>query len=177
MARMLAGAHSSFLRYATTMRVEPGHLRLAGHHGTGIRPAPDSPEQGGVPTGDRTLRLLIPLCAFQLFLEALRQDDYPRLASNAFIRVNQVLALAFLLVIAIMLTRRLGARRALPLWGALLLAVAAAIAAEFNEKLPIAREALYGLSLAAQALLSMVMLRAVHRAISPRQHPADAVTL
>ncbi len=120
--------------------------------------------------GDRILRLLIPLCASQLFFEALRQDDYPRMEINAFIRVNQLLALAFLIVIAIILTRRLGTSATLPVWGALLLSAGAAMAAEFNEKLPVARELLYGLSLAAQALLIIVMLRALRRS-APLPHP------
>lgn len=120
--------------------------------------------------GDRMLRLLIPLCASQLFFEALRQDDYPRMEINAFIRVNQLLALAFLIVIAVLLTRRLGATGTLPAWGALMLSAATAMAAEFNEKLPVARELLYGLSLTAQALLIIVMLRALRRSV-PFPHP------
>ena len=119
--------------------------------------------------GDRMLRLLIPLCASQLFFEALRQDDYPRMEINAFIRVNQLLALAFLIVIAIILTRRLGATGTLPAWGALMLSAATAMAAEFNEKLPVARELLYGLSLTAQALLIIVILRALRRS-TPLPH-------
>ncbi|NLD34104.1 MAG: prolipoprotein diacylglyceryl transferase [Clostridiales bacterium] len=129
------------------------------------------PAKGTARPGDRMLRLLIPLCALQLFFEALRQDDYPRLESNAFIRVNQVLALAFLIVTAIMLTRRLGTRHALPVWGMLALAAGAAIAAEFNEKLPMARELLYALSLAAQIALAAVMLHALRRDTAARHHP------
>lgn len=110
--------------------------------------------------GDRMLRLLIPLNALQLFFEALRQDDYPRLAANGFIRVNQLLALAFLVGAALVLTRR-QSRSAPGLWLSLLAAVGVAMAAEFNEKLPLPREALYFCSFAAMVGLSLYWLRAL----------------
>lgn len=107
--------------------------------------------------GEDMLRLLIPLNALQLFFEALRQDDYPRLAANAFIRVNQLLPLAFLIGITVLLTKK-APRRAAGIWLPLLFSIAAAIAAEFNEKLPLPRELLYAVSLLAQVLLSVMWL-------------------
>lgn len=123
--------------------------------------------------GAQYLRLMIPLCAADIFLESLRQDDYLRLESNGFIRVGQVLALVYLVVAAIVITVR-GARagirwpRMLWRWAVLALAALAALAAEFNEKLPASTELLYALSAAAQAIAAVAWLRSVNRLPAPR---------
>lgn len=114
--------------------------------------------------GDRMLRLLIPLYAMQIFFESLRQDDYPRLAFNAFIRSNQLLALVALLIILVFLWRRLSpVQRAVNLLS-LLVGSAVFTAAEFWEKLPIQKEALYGASFVMALVISLVWLLNLRKA-------------
>lgn len=114
--------------------------------------------------GDRMLRLLIPLYAMQIFFESLRQDDYPRLEFNAFIRSNQLLALAALVIILVLLWRRLSpAQRAENLLS-LLAGSAVFAAAEFWEKLPTQKEALYGASFVMALAISLVWLLNLRKA-------------
>lgn len=118
--------------------------------------------------GDRMVALLLPFLSLQIFLESLRQDAYLRLESNAFIRVNQVLALLALLGLLALLTAR-ALRQGRPAllaapWLSLVLASGCAIAAEFNEKLPLPKPLLYLISLAALSLFAWLALRAFRRA-------------
>ena len=112
--------------------------------------------------------LLLPFLSLQIFLESLRQDAYLRLESNAFIRVNQVLGLLVLLGLLALLTAR-ALRQGRPAllaapWLSLALASGCAIAAEFNEKLPLPKPLLYLISLAALSLFTWLALRAFRRA-------------
>ncbi len=111
--------------------------------------------------GDRMLMLLIPLAAMQVFFESLRQDDYPRLESNAFIRVNQLLALLMLVVMLWIVFKRLSAAQRAGNIVMLLLASAVFIAAEFWEKLPMQKEAIYAASFVMALALSRVWLAAL----------------
>ena len=114
--------------------------------------------------GNRMLMLLIPLAAMQIFFESLRQDDYPRLESNAFIRVNQLLALLMLVIMLWIMFRRLSAVRKAGNVVMLLLASAAFIAVEFWEKLPMQKEALYAASFVMALALSFVWLNNLRKA-------------
>lgn len=126
--------------------------------------------------GDRMIRMLIPFAAMQVFLESLRQDAYLRLESNAFIRVEQVLAMLVLVILLSLLSRpalRAGhGRLLLVAWLSLLLAAGAALAAEFNEKLPLPKALLYALSLLAQCLHIWIALRLLRRT----RRPDNAIT-
>lgn len=114
--------------------------------------------------GDRMLRLLVPLYAMQIFFESLRQDDYPRLEFNAFIRSNQLLALIALLVILALLWQRLSPAQKAGNLLSLLAGGAVFMAAEFWEKLPIQKEALYGASFAMALVISFVWLANLRKA-------------
>lgn len=108
--------------------------------------------------GNRMLMLLIPLCSLQIFFESLRQDDYPRLENNAFIRTNQLLALIILIVILILMFKQLNRAQWSVSVAALLLSAAVFVAAEFWEKLPMPKEALYAASFVMALLLSCIWL-------------------
>lgn len=124
--------------------------------------------------GNSMLRMLMPVVTLQIFLESLRQDAYLRLESNAFIRLGQLFALVLLLFLLVVLSRRavrLGKPGlAGPVWLSLLLAAGCALAAEFNEKLPPARELLYALSLASLCLLTVLGNALVTRLEAIQQH-------
>lgn len=114
--------------------------------------------------GGLFLRLMIPLCAGQIFLESLRRDDYLRLENNGFVRVSQLMALMFLVIITAYLTWRiiksgLAWRHSIAGWMALITSAGAAIAAEFYEKLPLPLTLLYTVSAIAQVVLAIVLLR------------------
>lgn len=113
--------------------------------------------------GGRVLRLLALFSASVIFTESLRLDSIPRLESNSFIRLNQLLGLLGLIIAVIVLTRRLLKRRrgatAAALWAMLLLATGAAMAAEFNEKLPVGHTLLYALSFICLLCLGLLILR------------------
>ncbi|NLB38384.1 MAG: hypothetical protein GX810_03945 [Clostridiales bacterium] len=116
------------------------------------------------------LRLMVPLCAAQIFLESLRRDDYLRLEGNGFVRVSQVLALVFLVVVTAWLTWRLVKtgrpwQRSITSWLALLVAAGTALAAEFYEKLPLSIPLLYTVSALAQGVLMAVLLRFVQHVL------------
>lgn len=115
-------------------------------------------------SGDRMLWLLIPLTSLQIFFESLRQDDYPRLESNAFIRMNQVLGLIVLLVILVLIFKRLSVRHKANCLLVLLLSAVSFIAAEFWEKLPVPKEALYIVSFVMALVLSFTWLKALVKA-------------
>ncbi|NLD52421.1 MAG: hypothetical protein GX650_05955 [Clostridiales bacterium] len=118
--------------------------------------------------------LLTILTTSQIFLESLRQDAILRLEGNGFIRVSQVLALAILAAVMAVITRQLmqvgKVKSTWTMWPCLLLGAAAAIAAEFYEKLPLSKGLLYGLSFGAQLLLCIVVLRTIDKL--PQQHTA-----
>ncbi len=120
--------------------------------------------------GDQMLRLLTLFLASLIFTESLRQDKILRLEGNSFIRLNQLLGLAGLIIILLMLTRRLLrsglSKQVALLWAALLLACAGVMAAEFNEKLPVNYALLYGLSALGLLVLSVVVLRALRLSAS-----------
>ncbi len=116
--------------------------------------------------GDLYLYFLIPLYAAQIFLESLHQDDYLRLESNGFIRINQVLAMAGILVIAAWLTIRAHKQekswwQAAGHWLVVMFSAGAAIAAEFYEKLPYPEFLLYAISAVAQVVLAVVLMQRV----------------
>lgn len=123
------------------------------------------------PKGSRMLALLIPLNALQLFFESLRQDDYPRLSLNAFVRVNQLLALAFLLGLLAVLVRK-NPRHRLGYVLSLAFAAGLVLLAEFNEKLPFPRPPLYACSFASVCLMGMYWVWSLSR--SSQQRHAQA---
>lgn len=127
--------------------------------------------------GDRMIRLLGLFCSLQIFLESLRQDAYLRMESNAFIRLNQVMALLVLLALLLMLSRR-ALKRGRPglLWApwlSLLIASGCAIAAEFNEKLPLPKPVLYLASLLALSLHAWLALSAFQAVAEPLHGAVD----
>ncbi len=121
--------------------------------------------------GGRGLSMLAMVSCAQLFLESLHRDNYMRLESNGFIRVNQLLALGMLLGVLLYLTKqdgRLSPKRVALSWGMLLIAAVFVIGAEFYEKLPFPTLLLYGLSAFSCLLLALVLTR--HAASSAKFH-------
>lgn len=118
--------------------------------------------------GDMALYFLIFFCAAQVFFESLRRDNYLRLEANGFIRVTQVMAMTVLLAVVVLLTvRSIRAGRALVSiladWLALVIAIAAAVGAEFYEKIDLPMMLLFAFSAAALLGLSVVLSRSVRR--------------
>lgn len=114
------------------------------------------------------LRFLTLFAVLHLFFEAMRRDDYLRLASNGFIRLNQVFAMLLLVGLALLLTRKGANKGKTLLWFSLVLATTAVIAVEFYEKLPLSRELLL---LVSGALCAGMAAQYLHR-IKTIQSPA-----
>lgn len=109
----------------------------------------------------RGLSMLAMVACAQLFLESLHRDNYMRLESNGFIRVNQLLALCMLLVVLLYLTRKDGRsapKRVALSWGMLALTAVFVIGAEFYEKLPFPTLLLYSLSALSCMALALVLV-------------------
>lgn len=120
--------------------------------------------------GGKALALAIAYGALQLFLESLHRDNYLRLESNGFIRVNQLLCLALLIygLVRLTLLNRSPATRKRNILHFILLALAAlfVVGAEFYEKLPFPTPLLYALSAFSCLTLALV---AGQNAIRPKQ--------
>lgn len=87
--------------------------------------------------------------AVQVFFEALHRDDYLRLEINGFIRMEQVLCMALLLILCARAVKTQGVwsgKQKITLCLLTLLAILAAVGAEFYEKLPLPTLLLYGMS-------------------------------
>ncbi len=110
--------------------------------------------------GGRALALIIAYGALQLFLESLHRDNYLRLETNGFIRVNQLLCLALLVygLVRLTLLNKGPALRRRNILHFVLLALTAlfVIGAEFYEKLPLPTPLLYALSALGCLTLALV---------------------
>ncbi len=112
--------------------------------------------------GGRGLSMVALIASAQLFLESLHRDNYMRLESNGFIRVNQLLCLVMLVAVLLYLSSKdlpHAPKRVALSWGMLLITAVFVIGAEFYEKLPLPTLVLYTLSALSCLGLALVLTR------------------